>query len=44
MYNILLNDNKSILLVLYVNMQKYELRFYLLIHFQLLKLRMFDLI
>ena len=41
-HNILLNENKSILLALYhlyVNMQKYELRFYLLIHFQLSKFR-----
>ena len=33
MYDILFNDNKSILLLLYMNIQKYELRFYLLIHF-----------
>ena len=33
---------KSILLVLYMNMQKYGIRFYLLKHFQLLKWRMFD--
>ena len=32
----------SILLTLHMNMQKYELRFYLLKHFHLLKFRMFD--
>ena len=33
---------KSILNALYMNMQKYELKFHFLINFQFLKFRMFD--
>ena len=40
MYNILYNEERMISLALYMNIQKYELRFYLLPHFELLQFRM----
>ena len=46
--NYLVNNSLTLFIVLfislalYMNIQKYELRFYLFIHFQLLKFRMFD--
>ena len=42
MYRMLLNEKRSSLHAWYMKMQKYELKFYLLLHFPLLKFRIFD--